>query len=151
MGPRAPRVWGVGPPAPGLEIKATLPNKDVGFVHRGQAVEIKVEAYTFTHYGLLHGEVASLSQDVVAPQDAQAHDGRKDAEAENDEQARQARQPTYVARVSLERTTIRTEDGISQLEPGMAVTAEIKTGRRTVISYLLSPLLRMRQEGLRER
>ena len=69
----------------------------------------------------------------------------------NDEQARQAGQPTYVALVSLAATTIRTEDGVSQLVPGMAVTAEIKTGQRTVISYLLSPLLRLRQEGLRER
>ena len=142
----------VVPKGTGLEIKATLPNKDVGFVHRGQAVEVKVEAYTFTRYGLLHGEVASLSQDVVAPQDAaeDRHSSRDEADYD-DEAKRQAGQPTYVVRVSLDATTIRTEDGISQLEPGMAVTAEIKTGRRTVISYLLSPLLRLRQEGLRER
>ena len=147
----AQQLMVVVPKGTGLEIEATLPNKDVGFVHRGQEVEVKVEAFTFTRYGLLHGEVTSLSQDVVAPQDAQQHDGRKDTEAQNDEQARQVGQPTYVALVSLGATTIRTEDGVSQLEPGMAVTAEIKTGRRTVISYLLSPLLRLRQEGLRER
>ena len=56
-----------------------------------------------------------------------------------------------MAHVALDRATIRTEDGVSPLEPGMAVTAEIKTGRRSVISYLLSPLLRFKQEGLRER
>ena len=141
----------VMPQGMGLGIEATLPNKDVGFVHRGQGVEIKVEAFTFTRYGLLHGQVTGLSQDVVAPQNAEPRDGRKEMEAQNDEQAHQAGQPTYVALVSLGATTIRTEDGVSQLEPGMAVTAEIKTGRRAVISYLLSPLLRLRQEGLRER
>ncbi len=62
-----------------------------------------------------------------------------------------AGQPTYVALVSLDSTSIRTEDGVTPLEPGMAVTTEIKTGRRTVISDLLSPLLRFKQEGLRER
>ena len=147
----AQQLMVVVPQGTGLEIEATLPNKDVGFVHKGQEVEIKVEAYTFTRYGLLHGRVTSLSQDAVAAQDPQQHDGRKDTEAQNDEQARQAGQASYVAHVALERTTIRTEDGVSELEPGMAVTAEIKTGRRTVISYLLSPLLRLRQEGLRER
>ena len=147
----AQQLMVVVPKGTGLEIEATLPNKDVGFVHKGQPVEIKVEAFTFTRYGLLHGRVKSLSQDVVAPQDQAQRDGRKDTEATNDEQARQAGQPTYVALVSLDATGVNTEDGLSPLEPGMAVTTEIKTGKRTVISYLLSPLLRFRQEGLRER
>ena len=43
------------------------------------------------------------------------------------------------------------DDNLVNLAPGMAVTVEIKTGARTVISYLLSPLLRYRQETLRER
>ena len=61
------------------------------------------------------------------------------------------RQPSYVAHIALKETGIQTEQGFMQLEPGMAITAEIKTGQRTVISYLLSPLLRYKQEGLRER
>ena len=73
-------------------------------------------------------------QDVVAPQDAQQHDGRKEADDANDEEKRRAGQPTYVALVSLDSTSIRTEDGVTPLEPGMAVTTKIKTGRRTVIS-----------------
>ena len=147
----AQQLMVVVPKGTGLEIEATLPNKDVGFVHKGQPVVIKVEAFTFTRYGLLHGVVKSLSQDVVAPQDQAQHDGRKDTDAANDEQARQAGQPTYVALISLYATSVPTEDGLSPTEPGMAVTTEIKTGKRTVISYLMSPLLRFRQEGLRER
>jgi hemolysin D len=69
----------------------------------------------------------------------------------NHEQDRQSRQPTYVARVALTENGIETEQGFAPLEPGMAVTAEIKTGQRRAISYVLSPLLRYKQEGLRER
>ena len=51
----------------------------------------------------------------------------------------------------IEQTSIQIENGPIDLDPGMAVTAEIKTGRRRVISYLLSPLVRYGQEGMRER
>ena len=57
----------------------------------------------------------------------------------------------YAARFSLHRTEMQVEDKMVNLSPGMAVTVEIKTGERTVMSYLLSPLLRYKQETLRER
>jgi len=57
----------------------------------------------------------------------------------------------YSARVSLDRTQMQIDDRMVNLSPGMAVTVEIKTGSRTILSYLLSPLLRYRQEILRER
>jgi len=57
----------------------------------------------------------------------------------------------YAARVSLDKAQIQVEDRLVDLVPGMAVTVEIKTGQRRVIEYLLSPLLRYRQESLRER
>ena len=57
----------------------------------------------------------------------------------------------YSARISLERTQMQIDDRMVNLSPGMAVTVEIKTGSRTMLSYLLSPLLRYRQETLRER
>ena len=57
----------------------------------------------------------------------------------------------YAARVSLDRTQMQMEDKLVNLSPGMAVTVEIKTGSRRIISYLLSPVLRYKQEVLRER
>ena len=57
----------------------------------------------------------------------------------------------YAARVSLDRTQMQVEDKLVNLSPGMAVTVEIKTGTRRIISYLLSPVLRYKQEVLRER
>jgi hemolysin D len=57
----------------------------------------------------------------------------------------------YSARISLDRAKMRIDDQMVNLSPGMAVTVEIKTGSRTILSYLLSPLLRYRNETLRER
>jgi hemolysin D len=57
----------------------------------------------------------------------------------------------YAARVSLDRTEMEIEGRSVELSPGMAVTVEIKTGSRRIISYLLSPLIRYNQEVLRER
>ena len=57
----------------------------------------------------------------------------------------------YSARISLGRTQMQIDDRMVDLSPGMATTVEIKTGSRTILGYLLSPLLRYRQEALRER
>ncbi|MFG1343133.1 HlyD family type I secretion periplasmic adaptor subunit [Xanthobacter autotrophicus] len=132
-----------------LEIEANLANRDVGFVHPGQEVEVKVEAFTFTRYGLLHGVVESLSRDAV---NAEAGTNRsRDAEAPADDAERQARQPAYVAHITVREDGLDTEQGWKAIEPGMAVTAEIKTGQRRIIEFLLSPLLRYRHDAGRER
>jgi hemolysin D len=137
-----------------LQIEAMLPNRDVGFVHPGQSAEVKVEAFTYTRYGLLHGTVDGVSRDVVANGGNGGKNGNQQQDSSSDPDAANGQQhaeSSYVARISLAQAAIDTEDGLRPLEPGMTVTAEIKTGRRRVIEYLLSPLLRYRHEGLRER
>ena len=57
----------------------------------------------------------------------------------------------YSTRVRLQRATVRVEDKTVNLSAGMAVTVEIKTGKRRVIEYFLSPLLQYGSESLRER
>ena len=57
----------------------------------------------------------------------------------------------YTARVSLDKTQMQIDDRLVSLSPGMAVTAEIKTGKRRVIGYVLDPVMRYWGEGLRER
>jgi hemolysin D len=131
-----------------------LPNRDVGFVHAGQAAEIKVEAFTYTRYGLLHGKIDGVSRDTLQNNGNAASSNKhsdNDPSTPPDAADGAPEDSNYVARVSLADTGVETEDGWKQLEPGMRVPAEIKTGQRRVISYLLSPLLRYRQEGLRER
>jgi hemolysin D len=136
-----------------LEVEAMLPNRDVGFVQPDQEVEVKIEALTYTRYGLLRGRVEGVSRDTLrSERDPSAASGRSLEPPEGSSTENAPRdESSYVARVSLERTTIETEQGERTLEPGMAVTAEIKTGRRRIISYLLSPLLRYKHESLHER
>jgi hemolysin D len=130
-----------------LEIEAMVPNRDIGFVHAGQDVEIKIDTFNFTRYGLLHGKVLSVSHDAIARDKAQ--DKPKGAESATSEP--QGQELGYAARVSLDRSQMQVGDNLVNLSPGMAVTVEIKTGSRTVMSYLLSPLVRYKRDSLRER
>ncbi len=113
-----------------LEVEALVQNKDIGFVHPGQTAQVKVETFLFTKYGTLTGTVTQVSSDAI-------RDERLGL--------------VYVARVKLDRTTLVVEGRSVNLSPGMAVTVEIKTGKRRVIEYFLSPLLQYSDESLRER
>ncbi|AOJ73432.1 MULTISPECIES: HlyD family type I secretion periplasmic adaptor subunit [Burkholderia] len=113
-----------------IEVEANLENKDVGFVKAGQPAIVKIEAFPYTRYGFLTGTVESVSNDAV--QD------RK-------------RGLTFVTRIRLPTNRIRTNDTWVNLTPGMAVTAEIKTGTRNVARYFLDSVMQTGQESLRER
>ena len=134
-----------------LEIEAMVSNRDIGFVHADQEAEIKIDTFSFTRYGLLHGRVLNLSQDAIARDKPQDKSSDKAPGAENSTSEPKGQELSYAARVSLDRTQMQIEDKLVNLSPGMAVTVEIKTGTRRIISYLLSPLLRYKQEVLRER
>ncbi|MCF2135204.1 MULTISPECIES: HlyD family type I secretion periplasmic adaptor subunit [Mycetohabitans] len=113
-----------------LEVEASIENKDIGFVKVGQPATVKVEAFPYTRYGFLKGTVEAVSNDAVL-------DRRRGL--------------TFVARIRIETNRIRANDTWINLSPGMAVTAEIKTGQRSVAHYFLDPVARTAQEGLRER
>jgi hemolysin D len=136
-----------------LEVEAMVSNKDIGFVHTGDSVEVKVDTFDFTRYGLLHGEVISLSQDAITrdvPTDPKAGD-KAPGSATNGSSEPKGQEMTYAARISLDRADVQVEDKKVSLFPGLAVTAEIKTGSRRIITYLLSPLMKYKSESLRER
>jgi hemolysin D len=135
-----------------LEIEAMVSNRDIGFVRGGQATEIKIDTFNFTKYGLLQGRVESLSHDSIQrekPPDRVGEQRHAGDESETSEPAGQ--ELIYSARVSLDQVQMQVDDRMVDLEPGMAVTVEIKTGSRRIIEYLLSPLLRHKQQALRER
>jgi hemolysin D len=113
-----------------VEVEAQVENKDVGFVKERQPVEIKVETFPFTLYGTIPGKVLTVSDDAAPIEKVGL---------------------VYPTRVSMDRATIQVEGRLVNLSPGMAVTVEIKTGRRRIIEYLLSPLIRSVNESLRER
>jgi hemolysin D len=134
-----------------LEIEAMLSNRDIGFIEVGQEVAVKVDTFNFTRYGLLHGKVLSVSHDAITRDKPQNRSADKGQSAEANSSEPQGQELVYAARVSLDRTRMQVENKSVDLSPGMAVTTEIKTGSRTVISYLLSPLIRYQHEVLRER
>ena len=134
-----------------LEIEATVPNRDIGFVHAGQEAEIKIDTFSFTRYGILRGKVLSVSQDAISRDKPQDKPNDKSKGTESGTSEPQGQELGFQARISLDRTQMQVGAEPVNLTPGMAVTVEIKTGSRTLMSYLLSPLLRYRQESLRER
>ncbi len=113
-----------------VEVEAQVENKDVGFVREGQPVEIKVETFPFTLYGTIPGSVLSVSDDAAPIEDVGL---------------------IYPTRVRMDRSTIHVDGRDVTLSAGMAVTVEIKTGKRRLIQFLLSPLLKSLKESLRER
>ncbi|WP_428333325.1 HlyD family type I secretion periplasmic adaptor subunit [Novosphingobium sp.] len=102
-----------------MEVEAKVLNRDVGFVHEGQPVQVKVDAFPFTRYGSIPGTVISLSRDSVPDQHLGA---------------------TFVARIHLTRGSIIVDGKPVPLGAGLGVTADIRTGNRRIISWLLSPI-----------
>ena len=134
-----------------LEVEAMVSNRDIGFVHPGQDAQIKVDTFNFTRYGLLHGRVVSVSPDALVRETPQDSKNEKMKGAYSDSSEPKGQEYIYSARISLDRTQIQVDDAVANLSPGMAVTAEIKTGSRAVLSYLLSPLVRYQHDSMRER
>ncbi len=113
-----------------IEVEAMIANKDIGFVFAGQAAEVKVEAFPFTKYGLIDAQLSSVSMDAVADEKLGL---------------------IYTARVLLKDNVIQVGAKMVSLSPGMAVTVEIKTGKRRLIEYIFSPMMRYVDESVRER
>ena len=113
-----------------VEVEASVADKDVGFVQQGQYASVKVAAFEYTKFGTLSGVVDSISHDAVENKDHEL---------------------TYSIRVLLDRPSIDVDGHPTDLSPGMSVDVDIKTGRRRIIDYLLSPLMRHRHESLHER
>ena len=114
----------------GLEVEAWVDNKDAGFVRAGQPVALKIETFPFTRYGTVPGSVVAISADAVSVERVGS---------------------VYLARIALERDAVDVDGEMVALVPGMSAAAEIQIGRRRVIEYFLSPLLRRSYEALRER
>jgi hemolysin D len=119
----------VVPKSAELVVDAMVLNRDAGFVHPGQPVEVKLEAYPFTH-GVVPAVLETISGDAVEEKEKGL---------------------VYKARARLLQDYIVVDGKKSWLSSGLSATAEIKTGDRPVIDYLLSPLARRLHEAGRER
>jgi len=120
----------VVPDSAGLELEAQVLNRDIGFIRKGQPVEIKLDAFPYTHYGTLRGEVEAIGQDAAKDEKLGL---------------------VYPARIRLAAATLGAGGNKMRLAPGMTADVEIKTEQRRIIEYLLTPLIRYRSEAARER
>lgn len=128
-----------------VTAEVTLENKDVGFVNHGQHAEIKLETFPYTRYGTVSARVTTITADAVMQEP-----GRPSP----DREGRSAPAPggaVFPATLTLTTKTIDIDGKAIRLMPGMNLTAEIKTGQRRVIDYLLSPVQSHLGESLRER
>jgi hemolysin D len=130
------------PDGTGLEVEAMVEKGDIGFVREGEEVEVKLDAFPFIRYGLIKGRVRKLARDAaVSPVQTKPGDPATAAPAPL----------VYAAKVTLDRDWIDTETGRKTIQPGMRVAAEIKTGDRLAIDYLLSPVLQTLHDSAHER
>lgn len=126
-----------------LRAEVQVKNEDIGFVHEGQAVKVKLMAYPFQKYGLIEGTVLHVSADANEDPANPQHPDPTPNQAQT--------RLTYKTLVTLHGQGIEREGKTYALSPGMQVVAEINQGRRTVLEYLLSPVQGVFQEAGRER
>lgn len=113
-----------------LEIRARLNPRDRGFVSAGQRAVVKITTYDYARYGGLEGEVIRVSASTNTESDGQAF---------------------YEVVVRTERTYLGDNPGDFPITPGMEASVDIHTGTRTVLDYLVRPVLKLQHEAFRER
>jgi hemolysin D len=113
-----------------VTAEISIANQDIGFVNAGQTAEVKLETFPYTRYGTVDAQVKLVTADAVTDEKRGSY---------------------YPAVLTLSQNTMDVDGKRVPLSPGMNITAEIKTGQRRVIEFLLSPVHRAGSESLRER
>jgi adhesin transport system membrane fusion protein len=116
-----------------LLIEAKVKPRDIAFLYPGQKANVKVTAYDFSIYGGLKGEVVSIGADSII------------------EKTPKGEQSYYLVQIKTDKNYVEKNGRKGLIMPGMVVTADILTGKRTILSYLLKPIIRAKQNALRER
>ncbi|ROL77139.1 hemolysin secretion protein D [Pseudomonas vranovensis] len=113
-----------------LLVEARIRPQDIAFLHPGQEAMVKFTAYDFTIYGGLKAKLEQIGADTITDEDKNTF---------------------YVIKLRTERSHLGTDDKPLLIIPGMVASVDIITGKKSVLSYLLKPIIRARAEALRER
>ncbi len=113
-----------------LLIEARVRPQDVAFLHPGQKASVKFSAYDYTIYGSLKASLELISADTITDEEGRSF---------------------YLIQVRTEKSHLGSEEHPLQIIPGMVATVDIITGQKSVLDYLLKPVLKARSEALRER
>ncbi|GKW39789.1 HlyD family type I secretion periplasmic adaptor subunit [Pectobacterium carotovorum] len=113
-----------------LLVEAKIRPQDIAFLHPGQDAIIKLTAYDYTIYGGLKGQLEQISPDTVTDKDGNSF---------------------YIIRLRTDKNYLGSADKPLLIIPGMVASVDIITGKKTILSYLLKPIIRANAEALRER
>ncbi|CAM3811400.1 Type I secretion system membrane fusion protein PrsE [Pseudomonas reidholzensis] len=114
-----------------LVVEAKILPKDIAFLHPGQEATVKFTAYDYTIYGGLTAKLEQIGADTITDEDKKT--------------------TYYLIRLRTERSHLGTDEKPLLIIPGMVATVDIMTGKKTIMSYLLKPIIKARGEALRER
>jgi hemolysin D len=120
----------VVPESATVTAEISIANQDIGFVNAGQSAEVKLETFAYTKYGTVSATVDMVAADAVTDEKKGSY---------------------YPATLTLARSDMLVDGKRVNISPGMNITAEVKTGQRRIIEYLLSAVQRAGSESLRER
>lgn len=113
-----------------LEVETKVLNRDIGFISIGQKVKVKIDSFKFTKYGYIEGKVISIESSSIL-----------------DEKLGEI----YPVVVQLDTNQIKVNNRYIKLLPGMTCSVDIKIGKRKLIEYIISPMIRYKDEALREK
>ncbi|AZP26271.1 HlyD family type I secretion periplasmic adaptor subunit [Morganella morganii] len=113
-----------------LLVEARIRPQDIAFLHPGQEAIIKLTAYDYTIYGGLKGKLEQISPDTVTDKEGNSF---------------------YIIRLRTDKNHLGTAENPLLIIPGMVASVDIITGKKSILSYLLKPILRAKAEALRER
>ena len=113
-----------------LLVEARIRPQDIAFLHPGQEAMVKFTAYDYTIYGGLKAKLEQIGADTITDEDKNTF---------------------YVIKLRTERSHLGSDDKPLLIIPGMVASVDIITGKKSVLSYLLKPIIRARAEALRER
>ncbi|OLU15264.1 MULTISPECIES: HlyD family type I secretion periplasmic adaptor subunit [unclassified Pseudomonas] len=111
-------------------VEARIRPQDIAFLHPGQEAVVKFTAYDYTIYGGLKAKLEQIGADTVTDEEGNSF---------------------YLIKLRTEKSHLGTDDHPLLIIPGMVTSVDIITGKKSVLSYLLKPIIRARAEALRER
>ncbi|SMQ27812.1 membrane fusion protein, adhesin transport system [Pseudomonas helmanticensis] len=114
-----------------LLVEAKIRPQDIAFLHPGQEATVKFTAYDYTIYGGLKAKLEQIGADTITDEDKKT--------------------TYYIIKVRTERSHLGTDEKPLLIIPGMVASVDIITGKKSVLSYLLKPIIRARAEALHER
>jgi adhesin transport system membrane fusion protein len=116
-----------------LLIEAKVKPRDIAFLYPGQKASVKVTAYDFSIYGGLKGEVVSIGADSIVEKTAKGE------------------QSYFLVQIKTDKNYVEKNGKKGLIMPGMVVSADILTGKKTIMSYLMKPIIKAKQNALKER